>query len=324
MPRQAARPRSHLSRHPPPVRHFLRTQADKTTSPDLEVARLAARQHAVVSRRQLLALGLSKDEIWYRTKIGRLHRIHAGVYAVGHPLLLRYSRYMAAVLACDRAVLSHRSAAALLGLRHAPAGDVEVTVLRARSRRTRGIRVHATRSFQPSDITTEENIRCTSPARTLVDLAAVLNRRQLRRALERSIELRILDGRAIDAALDRASGRRGVGVLRELIAGLQAEPAPVRNELERRFLELVRAESLPIPVVNARVCGYEVDFHWPARRLIVETDGRETHDTPHQFEEDRRRDLELTMAGWHVVRVGWRQVVYDPSRVAALLGSRLR
>ena len=78
-----------------------------------------------------------------------------------------------------------------------------------------------------------------------------------------------------------------------------------------------------MPVVNAHVGAYEVDFHWPRHRLIVETDGRATHDTPHQFEEDRRRDLELTLAGWHVVRVGWRQLIHEPERVAALLRSRL-
>ena len=109
-------------------------------------------------------------------------------------------------------------------------------MVRAGSRRLRrGIRVHATRSLHPSDITTEENIACTTPARTLVDLAAVLDRRRLRRALERSIELRLFDGVLMDAALERARGRRGTGVLRELLAALPDEPAPTRNELERAF-----------------------------------------------------------------------------------------
>ena len=293
-------------------------------SVDIRVAQLAARQHGVVSRRQLLAIGLSKDEIWHRVKLGRLHRIHAGVYAVGHVLLPRYGLFMAAVLACDGGVLSHRFAAALLGLHGMPGGDVEVTVVRAGRRRVRGIRVHATRSLHPSDISTEENIACTSPARTLVDLAAVLDRRRLRRALERSIELRLFDGEAMDAALARARGRRGTGELRALLAALPDEPAPTGNKLEGRFLELVRELGLPLPVVNAHVGVHQVDFHWPRRRLIVETDGRATHDTPHQFEEDRRRDLELTLAGWHVIRVSWRQVVHQPGRVGALLSSRLR
>lgn len=297
----------------------------RVASPDMCVARLAARQHAVVSRRQLLAMGLSKDEIWHRVKVGRLHRIHAGVYSVGHPLLFPQSRCMAAVLASGKgAVASHRSSAALLGLRPSPFGDVEVTVPRAGGRSRRGITVHATRSLDPSEVEVCEGIPCTSPARTLVDLAGVLNRRMLRRALERSIELRLFDGAPMDAALERARGRRGTRVLRELLAELPDEPAPVRTELERRFLELVRELGLPTPVVNAHVGVHQVDFHWPRHRLIIETDGRATHDTPHQFEEDRRRDLELTLAGWHVVRVGWRQVVHGPGRVAALLRSRLQ
>ena len=289
------------------------------------MARLAARQHAVVSRNQLLVIGLSEDAIWRRVKTGRLHRVHAGVYAVGHPLLFPYTHYMAAVLACGAdAVASHRSAGALHGLCRSPSGNIEVIVPRAGGRRRRGITVHGTRSLGPTEIGLCEDIPCTTPARTLVDLAAVLDRRRLRRALERSIELRLFDGVLMDAALDRGRGRRGTGVLRELLAALADEPAPTRYELERRFLELVREQGLPIPVVNAWVEGHEVDFHWPQHRLIVETDGRATHDTPHQFEEDRRRDLELTLAGWHVIRVSWRQVVHEPARVGALLSSRLR
>ena len=285
---------------------------------------MAKRQHAVVGRRQLLAMGIGDDAIRHRVRTGRLHPLHRGAYAVGHELLLPDSRYMAAVLAYGRgAVASHRTAAALLGLAPSPAGDLEVTVLRAGARSRRGLRVHVTRSFDPEEIGKCKSIPCTSPARTLVDLAAVLDRRRLRRALERSVELRILDGRAMDAALGRSNGRRGTGLLRELLAGLYGDPAPVRTELERRFLELVREAGLPLPVVNAHVGRYQVDFHWPAARLIVETDGRETHDTPHQFEEDRRRDLELALAGWRVVRISWRQVTGEPKAVVALLRSLL-
>jgi very-short-patch-repair endonuclease len=292
----------------------------------MQVARLAARQHAVVSRRQLLAIGFGKDEIWHRVRVGRLHPIHAGVYAVGHPLLLPYSRHMAAVLACGAgAVTSHRASAALLGLRSAPAGDIEVTVLRSGGRRgCPGITVHVTRSLDSFEVGVCKGIPCTSPTRTLVDLAGVLNRRHLRRALERSIELRLFDRVLMDAVLDRACGRRGIGVLRELLAGLPYDPAPVGSELERRFLELVREDGLSMPVVNAHLGSHQVDFHWPRRRLIVETDGRATHDTVHQFEQDRRRDLELSLAGLAVIRVGWRQVVHEPGRIVALLRSRLR
>jgi very-short-patch-repair endonuclease len=204
-------------------------------------------------------------------------------------------------------------------------GDVEVVVLRAGGRSREGITVHVTRSLDASEVTSHESIPCTSPARTLLDLAGVSSRRQLRRALERSLELRLFDGTAVHAALGRASGRRGARLLREVLAGMPLdEPAPARSEIERRFVDLVRDEGLPLPVVNGHVGVHQVDFHWPSHRLVVETDGRATHDTPHQFEEDRRRDLELTLAGRHVVRVGWRQLVHEPERVAALLASALR
>ena len=269
-------------------------------------------------------MGIGPDAIHHRVKTGRLHALHRGVYLVGHELMLPDSRYMAAVLACGPgAVASHRTAAALLGLLPSPSGNLEVTMHRAGARSRPGITVRVTRSFHPADVGACKRIPSTSPARTLVDLASVLERRRLRRALERAVELRILDGRDMDAALGRANGRGGTGVLRELLANLRGEPAPVKNELERLFLELVRDAGFLLPVVNAYVGPYEVDFHWPAARLIVETDGRETHDTPHQFEEDRRRDLELALAGWRVVRISWRQVTREPEAVVGLLRSLL-
>jgi very-short-patch-repair endonuclease len=290
----------------------------------VRIAQLAARQHAVVSRRQLLAMGLGGDAIRHRITTGRLHPLHRGVYAVGHRVIPLYGRYMAAVLACGPgAVASHRTAAALLGLVPSPSGDLEVTVLRACARSRRGLEVHVTRSLDPAEVGRCKGIPCTSPARTLVDLSAVLDRRRLRRALERSVELRSLDGPAMDAALGRSNGRRGVGVLRALLAALHGDPAPTRSELERLFLDLVREARLPLPVVNAHVGGYQVDFHWPAARLVLETDGRETHATPHQFEEDRRRDLELALAGWRVVRITWRQVTREPQTLVTLLRSLL-
>jgi very-short-patch-repair endonuclease len=168
-----------------------------------------------------------------------------------------------------------------------------------------------------------DGIRCTALSRTLVDLAGVADLRALERAVERSLVLRLFDLDALEAALERANGRSGSGSMRRLVAGLSDEPPPVRSELERRFLDLVRAARLPLPVVNGIVCGYEVDFHWPASRLVVETDGRATHDTPAGFESDRRRDLDLELSGWHVVRVGWRQVTREPARVVELVRGRL-
>jgi very-short-patch-repair endonuclease len=125
------------------------------------------------------------------------------------------------------------------------------------------------------------------------------------------------------AALERANGRRGTGTLRRLLADLADEPRFVRSELERRFIALVRRACLPPPVVNGFVAGHEVDFHWSAQRLVVETDGAATHANALAFERDRRRALDLELAGWHVVRISWRQVIDEPHRVTAMLDSRL-
>ena len=292
--------------------------------PDVGLAELAARQHGVVSRRQLTVLGFSNSAVRHRLRVRRLQHLQSSVFAVGHSCLPRNAHYMAAVLACGpSAVLSHRAAAVLTGLLSASSRRIEVTIPYGGGRRCSGVLVHVTRSLPESDVTLEKGIPVTSWCRTIVDLAAVVRSRELRRALQRSMELRLFDRRPLDAVLARSRGRRGTGVLRKLLAELPDEPPPARLELERRFLDLVTDHCLPPPAVNASVQGYEIDFHWPAHGLIVETDGRATHDTAYQFEEDRRRDLALSLAGWQVIRIGWRQVVDDPGRVAAFLRGRL-
>ena len=284
------------------------------------MAEVAARQHGVISRSQLMALGHTAESIKRRLRIGRLHRIHSGVYAVGHTALLPGSRYMAAVLAVgDGAVLSHKAAAARLGLRPPPAGPIDVTVLQAGGRRHNGLAVHVTRSLPDSEVTEVESIPCTTWARTLVDVAARMNERQLTRALERTVALRIFDRTAMDAALRRSKGKRGTGRLRRVLADLGDEAPPTASELERRFLQLVQTAGLPYPVVNGHVGELQVDFHWPEHELVVETDGRATHGHAIAFHRDRDRDLHLQARGWRVIRLSWRQIVYEPERVVSVL-----
>jgi very-short-patch-repair endonuclease len=291
--------------------------------PDVKIAELAERQHSVVTRRQLTSAGISRHAIDHRLAVRRLRAVHSGVYAVG-PLRLE-GIYLAAVLACgDRALLSHRAAAALWDLRPAPSGPVEITVPRRRTVRHRsGIAIHTTRCLEPEDVAEHCGIPCTSVARTLVDLAVIVTPRVLDRAIERSMVLRLYDHRAMMAALERANGRRGSGVLRRSIANLTAEPPNTRSELERRIFELTRDSGLPRPLVNIRVAGYEVDFCWPQQRVVVEADGRRTHDTPQAFERDRQRDLDLELAGFHVIRITWRQLIDRPEQIVATLRTRL-
>jgi predicted transcriptional regulator of viral defense system len=242
------------------------------------IAEIAASQHGVISLTQLRELGLSARAVQNRVAIGKLHRIHRGVYAVGHPVLSKEGRWMAAVLACGPdALLSHRSAAALWGIRPTARSRIDVTLGRPTGRALPGIDIHRTRTLGAQDATKVTNIPCTTVARTLLDLADVVDRRGLERAVEQAEILRLLDLTAVDDVLARAAGRRGAPVLRAIVADYDPEPAPTKNELERRFLELCRNAALPSPRVNAWVTveadGFEVDFSWPDARLIVEVDG---------------------------------------------------
>jgi Protein of unknown function (DUF559) len=276
----------------------------------------------MVSTAQLAAAGLGRGAIHHRVSRRRLRRFHRGVYAVGYAPPTFRARLWAAVLACggpDVAVVSHRSAAAMWDLLPPPAGVIDV-ITRGRCSSQRGIRVHRARADEV--VRDDEGLALTSVTQTLVDLAAVLTPHQIDRVCHRAELLRCLDARAVAA---RAAGRRGAAAINAALAGLATgEPAVTRSELEERFLALVHEAGLPRPLVNAHAGGYEVDFLWPAARLIVETDGAAAHLTPTAFERDRERDAALTVAGFHVVRFTWRQVVQRSSDVAGRVAALLR
>lgn len=266
---------------------------------------------------QLIALGVSESGIRRRVARGWLHRIHLGVYAVGHTALSGEARWLAAVLACgDCAVLSHRSAGALWGLRPVPGGRIEVTVPGGGRPGPRSVQVHRTRCLTDEDVTERDDIPVTSAARTLIDLAEVLGPRQLKYAVNEAEVRELLDVEAVWRAAARVSGRRRI---KRLIRLLGISAPPTRSVLERRFFELCEVAGLPRPQVNAPLHGFMVDFLWPDARLVVETDGSKVHNTRAKFEDDRARDAELTAAGYRVVRFTWRQVTEDPAAVIAVL-----
>jgi very-short-patch-repair endonuclease len=284
---------------------------------DGEIADLAEMQHGVVALRQLTAFGLAESTVRSRVDRGRLHRVHRGVYSVGHRLLTVRGRLMAGVLACGPdAVLSHRSAARLWGIRQDNRSKVDVSVPRWGSRSRPGITVHVSRRIQRTIV---DGIPCTTLAGTLLDLAEVVPRNQVENAITRAEQLRIFDLSAVEQTLATSPGRRGAPVLDSVIAKYRHQPT--KSELERLFLKICFTHDIQRPSVNHKVNGFEVDFHWPHHRLIVETDGWETHGTRAAFEEDRRRDQVHQAAGWRVVRFTWRQVVDEPDYVGRYTSS---
>jgi very-short-patch-repair endonuclease len=286
------------------------------------IATIAERQYGIVSTRQLLAAGIGPGAIATRVRRHGLHRLHRGVYAVGHTALVPLAREMAAVLACGPgAAISHRSAATLWQLLAEIEGPVDVTVTRS-GRSHRGLRVHRSRSLRPEDIQTRHGIPVTRPTRTLLDLADDATERELERALDEALAQRLTTRAALVAAVKAAQGRHGAAKLRHVIERDDG-PALTRSEAEERFLALVRAAGLETPEVNVRLGSHEVDFLWRGRRLVVEIDGYRFHSSRQAFERDRRRDAELAAAGYRVIRITWRQLVKEPYSVVARLSQVL-
>lgn len=296
-----------------------------TTTPDAAVAQLAFSQHGVVTFAQLRRAGLGEGAINLRVRNGRLHRLHRGVFALGHARISREGRWLAAVLSLgEGAVLSHVSAAALWGIRHSSSAYVHVTVPSAAGRaRRRGIVVHRSLTLVPEDVDAHEAIAVTSVSRTLLDLAGVLAPGRLERAVEQSLASRLFDLRAVDAVLAANPRRPGAATLAEIVARIHDEPSLTRRELEALMLDLYAAHGIERPEVNVLIDGIEVDFLWRAHRLVVETDGREWHETPQGFARDRERDERLTVLGYRVVRFTYRRVVDHPDAVAATLRALL-
>jgi Protein of unknown function (DUF559)/Transcriptional regulator, AbiEi antitoxin len=284
------------------------------------IAALAAEQDSVVSTAQLRAAGLDGPAVARRVRRGVLHPVHREVYAVGHPRLGVRGRWMAAALACGPAAfVSHRAAAAAWDLLPWGGGLVDVTIAGRNGRRGhRGVRVHRVGALPEQQRAAIDGLPVTSAERTLADLAAVLMLRRLEQALERAEARRLVD-HAVLAEL-AAARRPGVGRLRAVLA---TPPSMTRSELEVAFLALCDRHGLPCPRVNQRIGPYEVDFVWPAHRLVVETDGAERHLTRRAFEIDRARDAALTAGGWRVVRFTHRQVTHEPAGVAAVLRALL-
>jgi hypothetical protein len=300
------------------VRHLTGNYSRKHAARLREVADVAAAQHGVVARRQLDAAGFAAWTIEHQLETGRLHRVHRGVYALGHMRLTPRGRWMAAVLACgDGAVLSHQSAFSLQGLPIPAPLKIHVTVT-GFARRHRGVHVHRVRWLAPADRSIFDGIPVTTVARALLDLAEVLSVAQLRRALAEAVRLRRVDVNELWALCARSPGRRG---LRPLVALLSefSPPPRIRSGLERLFKSLWARSGLDQPLFNAVVGGYEVDVLFPDERLIVELDTYTYHGMPPDFEADRERDAKLMMLGYRVLRVTDRQLEDDPDRAIATI-----
>jgi len=287
------------------------------TPPDVRVARWAGERDGVRSIHQLQACGLDRTAVCVRVRNGRLHRIHRGVYAVGHASITLRGRFRAAVLACgDGAVLSHFSAAALWGFiawddRRHP----EATVVGSAPRKRRGLTIRRARTLDPRDATSRHDIPVTTPARALLEVAGSLDDRWLRRAVREAQSQHWTNVRQIADVLTRANGYRGAARVAAIVA---SGPAPTRSVNEDVVLDLVLRGGLEHPDVNHRrsLDGRHVypDLRWPAQRLIVEVDSEAWHDSKLAREDDAERQARPEATGERVLRVTWQQAIRRPQQ----------
>ena len=290
-------------------------------NPEAEVARIARAQHGMVTRSQLRGAGIARGAITTHADNGWLVRRHAGVYQLGifaGPFGVEH----AAQLACgSRSVLTRWTSVFVFGLGPRPA-LVSVGFTGGVAGRRPGIRAHRLGALPESDVVVKHGLRVTTPARTLLDLAAIAPRSVLERLIEEVQVQNVASSAELLAMAERGAGRRGAPLFREVVDFLD-EPLFTRSEAERRLGMLCRSAGLPLPRMNTRRAGWEVDAVWDAQRLVVEVDGRKYHRPAAQFERDRRKDGELMLAGYRVLRITWWRLTREPEQVIALIAGAL-
>jgi len=301
-----------------------------TTRPTL--AAVVRRQEGVISRRQAESLGLSSRQIDGMVGGGRLLPVFHGVFAAGHSTIGTRARMRAAALACPGAVISHRSAAALLGFGKVAPAVVDLIPPVERGRKIDGIKPHRVPHPGRSEWGYAYGIPVTSVARTIVDLAGVYGEEQLREAVEQAATRRVLDLAAIDAVLASGPRRRGAPCLRRIVHDWRpvaetAKHATFRSLFEAKLLPLIAAAGLLLPRFNAPVRTadrvLEVDLLWDHARFVVEADSRKHHGIEVAFERDHRRTRELLAAGYGVLGVTWREAEQEPAAVLAVIRQEL-
>lgn len=291
------------------------------------VAAIAGTQHGVVSAGQLLECGLSTTTIRRAVAAGHLHRLHRAVYAVGHLGLGRRTLWKAATLAVP-GIVSHRASAEAQELLRPRAGRVDVTVAstaRNGRERRRGLRIHRVRELRADERTEVHGIPCTSPARCVIELAGSQPERIVALAVRHGEGRKKVRARDVARLLARHPNAKGHALLVEMLRLRDPVKGKSRSDLELIFFDLCDRFGFPHPEVNVRIWAngrrHEVDFVWPDLRLAIETDGRTWHEGEYATSLDETKDRDLTIAGWRVHRLTWRQVILDPEGAAATVRS---
>ena len=292
--------------------HFL------TPSRDLAMARVASQQFGVISLEQLLAIGFGLKEIRARVRRGLLHPLHRDVFAVGHTRIVAHARLVAALLTCGPAsFLSHRTAAAVWGLRELTTRRIEITVPGSRALRRDGLVVHRSGlEPDPADLANHNGLRVSSVPQMLIEQARHESLAELDRLITEAVRKRLLDLAVTEAALGRHARRPGVANLKHALRDYRPR-RDRKSDLERAFDRLLAGTDIPEPQRNVIIDGWEIDCYWPVARLAVELDGRPYHVAVRDLERDRIKDAKLLRKGIRTMRVTDMRFRLDPEGVLA-------
>ncbi len=279
----------------------------------------------MLSIAELAECGVDRNGVARRVRQGRLHRLHRGVYAVGHRRVSLRGRFRAAVLACGRGTALGWFAAAadweFIPWKERP---VEVIVTRGVTRRIEGVKVHRSRSLTRQDVEYRDGLWVTSPARTLLDLATVLPEQALRRAARQAQALKLVSIAELLEITERCNGHHGAAKLRAVVSD---GPAPTRSKLEDMLLDLIDGAGIPRPEINAklRLGGRTIipDYLWRDRRLAIEADSVAWHDHKLTRENDADKQAILEAHGWRVLRVTYEQTKRHPRQTLARIRAAL-
>lgn len=294
--------------------------------------RLAKAQHGVVSRQQLVIAGISGTLIDQRVRDSKLIPVFTGVYGLGHDVISHRGWWWAALLSGGPGtVLSHTSAAACWGL-IAPRNRTEILRRYNRDRLTGSpprlnaklLTVHRSRCLPPGDLTVHDGFPVTTVARTILNLSARSSPAEVESLVSEADRLEILDWKQLEEASERGPGWKGTRELKRILEAWDPRNGETKSRLERRFLSFCHLHSVPAPLVNVWLEGFQVDCFWPGKRLVIELDSRGFHADLKTFDSDRSRDVILKNAGYDVRRVTHRHLVEQPGFVLSEVLSPLR
>jgi very-short-patch-repair endonuclease len=295
---------------------------------EAKIAALAATQHGVFSRAQVLALGATDSHLKHGVDKGRYVRLQRAVLAITATVPSFEQRVMAACLAREGTFASHRAAARLWRLAGIDEAPVELTTIADR-RGGADVTVHRTQTLPACDLTTIGSIPVTAPVRTLLDLAAVVDDARLEIALDDTIRRGLTSMARLRWRLNQLGrkGRDGTAAMKRVL-DLRTNGPVAESALETRVVRALRSAGVPAPrrqyrISHAGLTLARVDLAWPAQRVAMEVDSYRYHSGRHEWERDLARRNSLEAAGWKVIHVTAQQLRTGRTQLMAQLSALL-